>query len=80
MFILHVSKALSCVIPRGVWFPGPFMEPEGAEDAGRDVPAFVLHFTSGRGGGEGEPIFKKEKKKTSKKTKPNPPQSKYKCI
>lgn len=62
MFILHVSKALNCVIPRGVWFPGPFMEPEGAEDAGGDTPAFVLHFNSGRGGGEGEPIFKKEKK------------------
>lgn len=51
MFILHVSKALNCVIRRGVWFPGPFMEPEGAEDAGRDASAFALHFNSGGGGG-----------------------------
>lgn len=51
MFILHVSKALNCVIPCGVWFPGPFMEPEGAEDAGRNAPAFALHFNSGWGGG-----------------------------
>lgn len=80
MFILHVSKALNCVIPRGVRVPGPFMEPEGAEDARRDTPAFALHFNSGGVGDRGSPSLKKKKNSKKKKPKPNPPQSKYKCI
>lgn len=74
MFILHVSKALNCVIPHGVWFPGPFLSQRELRMPG-DM-CLHLHCTSTWAGvGDRESPSLKKKKNSKKNPKPNPPQS-----